>query len=701
MPSHVMEDSGTTRNAHAVSARRTEPQLQSLLPHQDKGARAVVGQAVVRFPAQVPQPGRVLIAVETAARLQQGISGEPASKRIVRLVRSRLYQVPDVLVHDGMQTLLRKAVHMFRREQADFYHDLAGFTGRVIADLSSNPLPAGTLVAGFSLTHPGLCEQVVARRGCLWTVNSHAHPDDASLGLWGGLLSSALDLVEKEGAVQIIGEGRLADLAFALARHRAIPLDAKATSCIVVSRINTPQHATPARAIGIDLPETLLREMFPQAAQYSAFDLKGMLFNEDTLLDLYYPDGDLIYPEWFQPASVGRFLDDLAYISHTCPPTVPASQQKLGEGITVDRLDSRTRLFRFENPTANIHVRPVPSQNTNVRPKRADGIGLSLIGGGRWPLGMVVRRVASDPRIDLRGICDRRPEAAYLAGEALPFAWTSTRPEDAFEDKDTDAIAVAPYHGMHAPFAAAVLRAGKHCFVEKPPVINQEQLDDLKDAACHSDKLLYVGYNRRFAPLNDRIGKLLSERQGPIFMNFVMRAVDVPRYDWYHWASNGNRILSNVCHIIDYSLYLAAPALPVTVTATTAIKGREDENVIVTICFDDGSMANLVYTNKGKVAHGYFQRYLIAKDDLFIEVDGFASMVARASSKVVDRWKGVLDMGHRRQMKAFGDALATNGPSPICLRDTLISAQTVVAAAQAAQLGRPVTLNLAPYLNLR
>jgi predicted dehydrogenase len=231
-------------------------------------------------------------------------------------------------------------------------------------------------------------------------------------------------------------------------------------------------------------------------------------------------------------------------------------------------------------------------------------------------------------------------------------------------------------------------------------VINQSQLENLREAACQSGKILYVGYNRRFAPLNDRVGKLLGERGGPIFMNFVMRAVDVPKYDWYHWASNGNRILSNVCHIIDYSLYLASPALPVTVSTTVTLKGREDENAIVNICFDDGSMANLVYTNRGKVKHGYFQRYLIAKEDLFLEIDGFASMVARASGRVVDRWKGVLDMGHRRQMKAFGDALATNGPSPISLRETLISAQTVVAAAEAAQSGRTVTLNLDPYLNL-
>jgi predicted dehydrogenase len=214
----------------------------------------------------------------------------------------------------------------------------------------------------------------------------------------------------------------------------------------------------------------------------------------------------------------------------------------------------------------------------------------------------------------------------------------------------------------------------------------------LAEAVQKTDRILHVGYNRRFAPTNELLRKHIAQQEGPLTLSFVMRSIDIPKNNWYYWASNGNRVISNVCHLIDYALFWCNHCLPVELTTTTAGVGREDENVVVTIRFEDGSLANILYTNRGRVKSGYYQNYIIARGQLIAELRNFQKAVVRLNGKTVARTRGVTDMGHRAQMAAFAEALRSNGPPLVPVRDTLVSARTVLAAAEALKARRPIGL---------
>jgi predicted dehydrogenase len=703
-----------------------------LRPKEQAIVKAVFGNQVHELADHSSQPGRVLVKTHVACEFDRGRTRPPQRQGLLKMVRDRIDQVPEVLFFDGPRALIRKATHMMRRESLRFDHQAASVAGEVGADLSKAGLAVGRAVAAVSLTHPALCGTVVARPELVWPLSPGVPAEIAAFVLPGMVVIAAADTARKSGAqrIGVQGEGALAALTLAwlavqeeapqlVANARlaqALGLEGRVASdkpraddaWIVTDCTAVPTAASVALAVGVDLSADMVRELWPAAAKVAPYDLKAMLQEFDGIhaFDLYYDDGPPLYPDWFAPTLGERFVKALPALAPAIGSwlTARGSLSTLAEGVRERLLDARVKLIDFSSVTADVNRsarattsrRRTPAPGVRmVRLKRPGSVGLGLIGGGRWPLGMVIRQLGLDERFDLRGVCDRRPEAAYLGAQALNFAFMTTAVDELLDDPDIDVIVVAPYHGVHAPLAARVLHAGKHCLVEKPPAIDRAQLDDLADAARTSGKILYVGYNRRFAPLNERVWRHLAARQGPMYFDFVMRAIDIPAHHWYYWPSNGNRIISNCCHLIDYACYLAGEELPLSVTATSATGERSDENLIINLRFDGGTLASLSYIKRGKVRRGYYQRYTIARDDLFCEIDGFERFRAHANSRTLERWRGLRDMGHRLQMVRFADAVASGGPSPVSLRDTLISARTVLAAAESAEArGTPVRVDL-------
>lgn len=693
--------------------------------------KAFIHNQLTSIPDHKPHADRILIRVDKACRRVPQADRMKSWRSAISLVNERRRQSLIDLYHDGPAYVLNKARHMLRREKASFGRQYASFVGRVVADNTAGHLPIGTRVAGISLTHPSVTELVVARQELVWPIPDDVPEDLVALVLYGGLCVSAIATSQTIalGAVRLCDNDVLARLTLFLLLHRGIPVnlshDAKSMWRMVpeqhkhnVKLLEGGSHAPitivtrrrqevidPSGAgavVGVDLSIDELRVQWPNAEKYRALDLDGMMKDPSRVLDLFYDDGPCQYPEWFAPdyfwqylqavEALGKIVSKAGVDVHT-DSTNPAANQGYSKQIRDNALlDSGFVFFSFSglpSPTP----RP-PTVAVNIQSKKH----VSLIGGGRWGLGMVVRQMSGNDNILLRGVCDRRPEVAHMALQTLPFAYATTSIEDILEDEATDAVFITPYHGAHAPLAAAVLNAGKHCYVDKPPAVDADQLASLVDGARTSGKMLYVGYNRRFAPATVELMRHLRAAPGPITMNFVMRSIDIPANSWYYWPSNGNRIISNVCHLIDYSLHVAAHALPTRISVSSATVGRPDQNVFAKIDFDDGSVANLVYTDRGKSKVGYFQHYLFMRGEIIAELRDFVHLQVRATGKVVGSWRGVQDMGHRHQMETYADALVRDGPAPVSLYDTLVSAKTLLGAAESSSLGRPVDLTFDEYL---
>ena len=72
---------------------------------------------------------------------------------------------------------------------------------------------------------------------------------------------------------------------------------------------------------------------------------------------------------------------------------------------------------------------------------------------------------------------------------------------------------IATRHDSHAALVQQALVAGKHVFVEKPLCLTAAELTAI-EATHTGEKLLMVGFNRRFAPLILDLQQQLSLLQG-------------------------------------------------------------------------------------------------------------------------------------------------------------------------------------------
>ncbi|HIY23101.1 MAG TPA: Gfo/Idh/MocA family oxidoreductase [Candidatus Brachybacterium merdigallinarum] len=197
---------------------------------------------------------------------------------------------------------------------------------------------------------------------------------------------------------------------------------------------------------------------------------------------------------------------------------------------------------------------PVPS----APPVRFGIIGVGVIGRQH------VARLLSDasPAV-LVTLADANAEAAAaIAAENGVEAATSV--EELLARPDIDAVVIAVPSGLHADVTIAALEAGKHVFLEKPIEITVEASDRIREAEQRSGRILSIASQRRFAPENQFLKRIVSEG---MLGRLTSATVEVPLwrsqeyYDSGAWRGTwkldgGGALMNQGVHLVDLTLWL-------------------------------------------------------------------------------------------------------------------------------------------------
>ena len=111
---------------------------------------------------------------------------------------------------------------------------------------------------------------------------------------------------------------------------------------------------------------------------------------------------------------------------------------------------------------------------------------------------------------DVAWLCDASPERLERHGAAHPGARTTTSLDNLLDDGDLDAVALATPVLTHAALAERVLRARKHCFVEKPLAQSVEEGERVVAAARESGRVLMVGHLLEYHPGVEMLKQLID-----------------------------------------------------------------------------------------------------------------------------------------------------------------------------------------------
>jgi predicted dehydrogenase len=126
-------------------------------------------------------------------------------------------------------------------------------------------------------------------------------------------------------------------------------------------------------------------------------------------------------------------------------------------------------------------------------------IRIGVAGLGYWGPNLA-RNFAALPDCELAWLCDADPEMLARAGAPFPGARRTADLADLLADPALDAVVLATPVPTHAALAERVLRAGKHCFVEKPLAQTVADAELAVSAAEETGRILMVGHLLEYHP---------------------------------------------------------------------------------------------------------------------------------------------------------------------------------------------------------
>ena len=300
----------------------------------------------------------------------------------------------------------------------------------------------------------------------------------------------------------------------------------------------------------------------------------------------------------------------------------PNHERYIGVLLKYDENDTKWR-SRIENPKAK-------------RAASGEKIRLGLIGAGNFVRSTMLPIMKETGLFEFRGLATTGGVGGAQANDGTPFGYTTNNYQELLSDPEIDLIAVSTQHNSHAKFVIEALKAGKNVYCEKPLCLTLDELTAIKEAYEQSEGELFVGLNRRHAPLIQQIKREMKTDQIPAVYDFIGNAGFIPKDHWVHdEAAGGGRILGEACHFVDLIQYLDGSHLEdLTVTAASNNAYPMNDNALITLRFASGAIGNIVYSSMGSKKYPKEQLRVLSNGSVY-EMDNFIRLKKYGSTKSV------------------------------------------------------------------
>jgi predicted dehydrogenase/threonine dehydrogenase-like Zn-dependent dehydrogenase len=333
---------------------------------------------------------------------------------------------------------------------------------------------------------------------------------------------------------------------------------------------------------------------------------------------------------------------------------------------------------------------------------------LGVLGAGSFATSVLLPVLRSVPGVNLVGIASASGMSAQHAAKRFGFTYASGDESEIINDPAINTIAVLTRHDLHARQVLAALSAGKHVFCEKPLAIHPDELDEIEKYVSQVVQgrhetgasqgtpcpILTVGYNRRFAPLAIKLKNFFSRRSEPFAAYYRVNAGYLPPDHWLHNPlEGGGRIIGEGCHFIDFLTYLAGePPISVSVNALPDGGSYQEDNVVLSFTFPDGSIGMVAYLANGDKAFPK-ERIEVFSGGRVGVLDDYRSLsLLKDGKKQVYHSRLRQDKGHRAEWEAFASTITGKGPIPIPYEQLFSVTRASFAAVKALRSGEKLNL---------
>jgi predicted dehydrogenase len=447
----------------------------------------------------------------------------------------------------------------------------------------------------------------------------------------------------------------------------------------------------------------------------------------DTTYEESGIDYPLAYVRWTERRNLQSFVDQIAdgrlhldYLSSTVYDFEDA--ERAFEEMAGNKVENLGVIFRYPPEAAagdTVRRAPVPTATTpppvdgppvdgrpvdgprvdgrptvNGRPTVKGVVRIGVIGAGNYASSMLLPVLKEFDDVRLEAVATRSSLSGADAARKSGFAEATTDHRTILDNPNIDVVLVATRHASHAGLVAESLQSGKATFVEKPLAVDLEGLETVRRAVVESgnDRLL-VGFNRRFSPMVEAAEQFLGRSSRPMVISYRVHAGRLDQGSWYQDAGEGSRFVGEGGHFIDTCAFLTGSS-PVSVSAAGLgpAGGADDgDNLVVTLKYEDGSLATIHYLTRGGTQ--------VPKEQLDIDgggrsvhLENFKKLIGFDGAARSRALKAEGGKGQAQQLRQFVSAVRRGTEMPIGVESLFDTTLATIAAGDALRRGLGVEL---------
>ena len=414
--------------------------------------------------------------------------------------------------------------------------------------------------------------------------------------------------------------------------------------------------------------------------------------------DVEYEENSNDYPfsyvRWTEQRNMEAFLDLLAKKSIDIKPLIT-------QIFNIEEAEKAYDIILGKNKVPYIGIllkyqdnKEIEKTSIQVNSSPLESINVGFIGAGSFAQSYLISNVKAFGA-SLDGVVTSKGITAKNVLDKFKFNFCSSDPNEILSKKEISTVFIATPHSIHADIVINSLKAGKKIFVEKPLAINMEQLKSIIDIRSRYKEPVMVGFNRRFAPICERIKKEFENSPEPKVINIRVNAGLIPKDHWTQQPEiGGGRIVGEICHFIDLMQYFI-DAEPVKVFAESISSENSlitpEDNIAIVVKFNDGSVGNLTYLANGNSA--------LPKEHIEVFSAGIIGVIDDFRRGVVYRDGKSIKIsssgkGHKEEVKAFLDCINKGEDSPIDFRSVCLTTVTTFKIIDSLHTGLPQEIEI-------
>ncbi|QKF66498.1 medium chain dehydrogenase/reductase (MDR) / zinc-dependent alcohol dehydrogenase-like family protein [Arcobacter venerupis] len=286
----------------------------------------------------------------------------------------------------------------------------------------------------------------------------------------------------------------------------------------------------------------------------------------------------------------------------------------------------------------------------------SEKVNVGLIGAGNFTKSVILPNIQKVGEYELVGLCTATGVSAQGTGKKYDFKYITTDSDEIFKNSEINSVFVTTRHNDHSKKVLKAIESKKHCFVEKPLCIYEEELEAIKEAYT-GETLVQVGFNRRYSPMIEKMKKSIN---GQISVNYRVNAGIIPKNVWIQDKTiGGGRIIGEVCHFIDTCSYLIESDV-VSVFASTVNKADQsipdEDNVNIILNYTNGSTATISYMAFGdsSMPKEYIE---VFGSGVSMQMNDFRELTIFKKGKISKEKSANQDKGFVNEFKAFKEAV--------------------------------------------